>query len=339
MYRAETNGRSIPEAGDAGPATLWRLCVAIGEARRAGRLVPGAEDLVLRVTGDEAVDAAAGAPAGTGLDATVSVRWSAREGWALPATGEAQAPDLFELYRPLLCLPSCTPFVLAHLGQSIDGQIATRTGDSHYVNCPADIVHLHRLRALCDAVVVGRETAALDDPMLTTRLVPGPNPVRVVVDPDLRLPASLQVLTDGRADTLVACAGEHLEQARRRFGASRVIAVPRLGAQLDLAALRAALVARGLCVLFVEGGGLTVSRFVEQGVADRLHLAVAPVLVGAGRRGLQLAGTTLMRDSLRPAFRLFRLGADVLWDFDLRAAGSRQARGDGPADGGVRVIG
>ncbi len=303
MYRGETNG-SGPDVRRAEAAgQVWQRCLAIAEARRAGQAVPDA----------------------------VAV--------SLPMTLDPAERHLLELYEPLLRLPSFTSYAVAHLGQSIDGQIATRTGDSRYVNCPANIAHLHRLRALCDAVIVGRETAAVDNPMLTTRLVAGPSPVRVILDPDLRLPAKLQVLTDERAPTLVVCALEHLDQAGRRFGGSRVIGVGRADGLLDLTELRTRLAERGLYVLFVEGGGVTVSRFVEQGAADRLHLAVAPVLVGAGRSGLQLTGAPLMRDNLRPAYRLFQMGADVLWDFDLRGPATEQPGGGGSPDTGVRFIG
>ncbi|MEZ5661130.1 MAG: RibD family protein [Burkholderiaceae bacterium] len=334
MFRPESSGGAAGVNGVDEAERVWRICLAVGEARRAGGLVPGAAARALHEAGDGSIVAAP--LAGASPSAPVA-RWSAAEGWVLPDVADGAGRDLLELYRPVLQLRSHTTFVLAHLGQSIDGQIATRTGDSRYVNCPADITHLHRLRALCDAVIVGRETASVDDPMLTTRLVTGPNPVRVVLDPDGRLPSTIQLLTDGRADTLVVCANEHLAHAHRRFGESRVRGGGGAGAMLDLAELRDGLAQRGLYVLFVEGGGVTVSRFVEHGVADRLHLAVAPVLVGAGRSGLQLIGEPLMRDNLRPAHRLFRMGADVLWDFDLRAP--RPAQGDGAGDGAIRFIG
>lgn len=354
MYRAQTDPPD-PEARRADEADqVWRICVAIGEARRSGRLVPGATDLALRVAFDASIDAAGEstavpgpaavraeqAPAGSVGHSTphALARWSAAGGWMLPAVTEPAGRDLLALYRPLLELRSFTTFVLVHLGQSIDGQIATRTGDSRFVNCAANITHLHRLRALCDAVIVGRETATLDDPLLTTRHVTGPNPVRVVLDPDLRLPSTLRLLTDHPARTLVVCAPEHLEAARRRFGESRVIGVGRAGAQFDLAELRTRLAGHGLYVLFVEGGGVTVSRFIEQGAADRLHLAVAPVLAGAGRSGLQIAGAPLMRDNLRPPHRVFQMGIDVLWDFDMRGPAQAQPQEGGPPDTGIRII-
>ena len=74
--------------------------------------------------------------------------------------------------------------VVAHLGQSLDGRVATVTGSSRFVTGPEDVRHTHRLRALFDAVLVGARTACIDNPRLTTRLVPGRQPARVIVDPN-----------------------------------------------------------------------------------------------------------------------------------------------------------
>ena len=84
--------------------------------------------------------------------------------------------------------------VVGQCGQSIDARIATPTGHSHYINGEAGLAHLHRLRALVDAVVVGVGTAIQDDPLLTVRRVEGPSPARVVVDPNGRLPPTARVL-------------------------------------------------------------------------------------------------------------------------------------------------
>ncbi|MBT2323404.1 RibD family protein [Variovorax paradoxus] len=241
------------------------------------------------------------------------------EGW------NDEAVELLALLDPLLDRPpQGAPWVIGQLGQSLDGCIATRGGDSNYVNGAQVLLHLHRLRALCDAVIVGAGTVAIDNPQLTTRRVAGEHPVRVVLDPALRLPPSLRVFTDRQAPTLLACDAAREAEAARRVGADQVLGVPGLvnaEGTMDLHALLAALERRGLHVLFVEGGGITVSRFIAQGCMNRLHLSVAPVLIGGGRPGLLLPPRTAMRDCPRPASRVFRMGADVLWDLDLRGPG------------------
>src|ERR1700754_3479338 len=116
------------------------------------------------------------------MDSWASVPESFRSGIVpLPAPWEA-------LFGPLRAGRADSLMVVGQLGQSLDGRIATETGHSHYVNGPSGLAHLHRLRALVDAVVVGVGTALADDPQLTVRRVSGPQPARVVIDPNGRLP-------------------------------------------------------------------------------------------------------------------------------------------------------
>ena len=113
------------------------------------------------------------------------------------------------------------------------------------------------------------------------------------------------------------------EGAAERVGARQVLAVAGLvdpqGGEVRLRPLLDALAERGLPVVFVEGGGVTVSRFVQQGCMDRLHLSIAPLVIGGGRPGLSLPAGTALRDCPRPAGCVYRFGADILWDLDLRA--------------------
>ncbi|WP_235830042.1 RibD family protein [Algihabitans albus] len=225
---------------------------------------------------------------------------------------------LWPLYRPLL-KPVWT---LAHLGQTLDGRIATEGGASRYVTGPENLDHLHRLRALADAVIVGGATAALDDPRLTTRRVKGTNPVRVVLDPKRRLPSSLAIFLDGAAPTLLVAA-----EAAGPHGQAEVIAAPltadgRLSPQGVVAALRA----RGLKRLFVEGGGVTVSRWLVAGALDALQVTVAPMILGSGRPSLTLPPIEDLGLALRPACRTYALGVDVLFDFTLGDGSGRLNR-------------
>ena len=119
--------------------------------------------------------------------------------WETSAPATAAARDIFELYLPLQVQDGLT---VAQIGQSLDGRIATTTGRSHYITGAGDILRLHRLRALVDAVVVGAGTIASDDPRLTVREVEGDNPVRVILDPDTRLDPTRQVFSDGAARTV-----------------------------------------------------------------------------------------------------------------------------------------
>ena len=214
---------------------------------------------------------------------------TADAGWQLRGPCSAASAAYFDVCKPLLDArlaharqADAPPWVLAQLGQSMDGCVATAAGDSYFVTGAQSLLHLHRLRALCDAVLVGAGTVAIDDPQLTTRRVPGPHPVRVVLDPAARLDGRARVFSDGQAPTLWLCDAHHAAVARARLaaarpaveGAAEVLAVPGLldpadGAHsLHPARAVAALAERGLRLLFVEGGGVTVSRFLAADALD-----------------------------------------------------------------------
>jgi len=245
---------------------------------------------------------------GVWLDVHASGRWDT----SAPPTAAARA--LLELYLPLQLQAD---LVIGQLGQSLDGRIATVSGHSHYVTSREDIQRLHRLRALVDAVVVGAGTIAADDPRLTVREVEGDNPVRVILDPDDRLDPGCRVFADGAARTVVVrragpgAVGASLEGI--------VVLLPVSGPDgFKLGAVLEALRAQGLRRVLVEGGGITVSRFLQAGLLDRLHVTVAPLLIGSGRAALTLPAIETLAQALRPRCRHFHLGEDVLFDLDLR---------------------
>lgn len=250
-------------------------------------------------------------------DRRARLAWDGAWRSLLPAADEPHAE--VELYLPLASAHAGAPLVLGQLGQSIDGFIATASGESHYVTGEASLVHLHRLRALSDCVIVGAGTVAADDPRLTTRRVSGSNPLRVVLDPRLRLPTARYVFSDGAAPTLrVRAQGVPLPQARPCAGVED-IELPSREGRLDLSALLAELHRRGHHAILVEGGGVTLSTFLAVGLLDRVHIAVAPFIMGAGRAGLRVASPARLEDCLRPAPRVYALGHDVLFDCDLRS--------------------
>ncbi len=242
--------------------------------------------------------------------------------WTADAPPTEGAKKLLDVFAAIVAVPE---IVIGQLGQSLDGRIATESGASHYVTGQQDLERLHRLRALVDAVVVGTSTVALDDPRLTVRLVEGADPVRVVLDPSGRIDAASRVLSEVGGKTLVVRAAEGAAvesgtDANAAKGAYEVLRVPwSAPGELDLSRLLADLRARGLRRILVEGGGLTVSRFLECDLLDRLHVTVAPLLIGSGRPSLTLEPIVGLDEALRPAARRFSLGEDVLFDLDLRA--------------------
>ncbi len=285
----------------------WTLVRAAAAAARGNEAQPANGGHYV-LDGNRLIPLAAGD--GTGL-----LAWHGHWRSLLPPQDARQA--CLELYLPLAGRQEA-PLVIGQLGQSIDGFIATASGHSHYVTGEASILHLHRLRALSDCVIVGAGTVAADDPRLTTRLVSGENPLRVVLDPQLRLPLARQVFQDAQAPTLrVRARGVPLPATHVRAGVED-LELPAAAGRLDLASLLAELHARGHRSILVEGGGVTLSGFLAAGLLDRLHLAVAPFIMGEGRPGLRVPGVARLQDCLRPAPRIYALGEDVLFDCDLR---------------------
>ena len=238
-------------------------------------------------------------------------------GWEASAPPTPAARDLLDVYLPLTRGPD---FVIGQLGQSLDGRIATVSGSSHYITGPEDIRRLHRLRALVDAVILGAGTVAQDDPQLTVREVEGENPVRVVLDPDGRLGEDRRVFSDRAARTLVVRRATAPASSPPSPGdGPEVLTLAASGPEgFEPEAILEALRARGLRRVLVEGGGVTVSKFLEAGLLDRLHLTVAPLLMGSGRAGITLPPIETLDQSLRPRCRHVPLGDDLLFDLDLR---------------------
>jgi riboflavin-specific deaminase-like protein len=218
-------------------------------------------------------------------------------------------------FAPFRRADPARPFVVAQLGQSLDGRIATITGMSKYINGAPALDHLHRIRSEVDAVVVGAGTVVADDPQLTVRRVPGRSPARVVIDPTGRLKSPAKWLEHNGVSCFVitACSVESLPPGLQhiRLEADHGAIAPR--------AIVDALFARGMKKILIEGGARTISSFIDAGCIDRLHLLFAPIIIGSGRNGLDLAPISDLSGALRPRTVLYPLGErEFLIDCDLR---------------------
>lgn len=223
-------------------------------------------------------------------------------------SGRISDNALWPIYGPLIPKSGHQAVVIGQLGQSLDGRIATPAGQSHYINGAAALVHLHRLRALVDAVVVGVGTVVADNPQLTVRragLAPGKSqPARVIIDPTGRMPPAARCLHDDGARRIVV-------GAKAPAGAEH-IALPPVG---DPAGILKALAESGLHRVLVEGGANTLSRFLGAGCLDRLHIMVGPIIIGSGPNGVTLPVIDTLDKALRPDVSTYALpGGDILFD-------------------------
>lgn len=196
------------------------------------------------------------------------------------------------------------PYVVLKAAMTLDGRIATPSGESKWITGEAARTEAHRLRAECGAVLIGRGTAEKDNPSLTVRHVEARNqPTRILLDPGRKIPNSAQIF-DSKAPTLrVVC--DNPAEGELQVNGDR-------GA-IDLVALLRSLYARGVTSLLVEGGAHTLGRFLEAGLADRLELFIAPKTVGAGPCWLEREFDRPLSRADSFQFSSFRQIGDDLW--------------------------
>lgn len=223
------------------------------------------------------------------------------------------------------------PWVTAKYAMTLDGKTATRTGDSRWISGPASRRYAHTMRDRVDAVLVGIGTVLADNPRLTVRPAPadGRQPLRVVVDSQLRLPIDAALATELAAGTLLAHVNDGASSARAAELAARGIELLPLAAgergHVDLAALLTELARRGLSEVLVEGGGTLLAGLLAAELVDEVACCVAPVLTGGAAAPTPVEGEGYERiaDALRlerPA--VVRRGADVWITARLHASAS-----------------
>jgi len=215
--------------------------------------------------------------------------------------------------------------VVAQLAQSEDGFIASRTGDAEFVSGKLDRRHLHCIRAVVGAVMVGAGTVTADDPQLTVRAVEGQNPVRVILDPNARIPRHAKVLCSADAPTLWLV-GADVSVEDHLAEHVTVVRLPQTSAEkLDPHTIIEVIRQHVSGSVLVEGGGKTVSDFLSAGALDRLFLTKAPVLIGDGVPGIRFQGANAMTKTLRYPFRRYVFGQDVCTEYMLSAAARKHS--------------
>jgi len=207
--------------------------------------------------------------------------------------------------------------VVGQLGQSLDGQIATATGRSKYINGASGLKHLHTLRAWADVVIVGIGTVIEDDPRLTVRLVPGEHPMRLVLDPKGRIPAHAQLLSDQAVRTVVMTAVDcHPSGLPKHV---EVVSLATTGqGRLPPSAVLQWLFLQGYQRILVEGGPVTLAGFMAANCVDHLHLLTSALLLGAGKPGIQQPTLNHLSQARRFLATAHQLGEDLLLACDLR---------------------
>jgi diaminohydroxyphosphoribosylaminopyrimidine deaminase / 5-amino-6-(5-phosphoribosylamino)uracil reductase len=235
-------------------------------------------------------------------------------------------PDLTDggaIYAPIA--GAFGSFVIAQVGQSLDGRVATLSGDARDVSGSDGLIHLHRCRALVDAVIVGVNTVTVDDPRLSVRMVKGRDPVRVIVDCHGQLDGAESLFHDNGAPVIVV---QSTKAPRKAIANATIIRLPAEDCGLNTGAILQALAEKGLHRILVEGGARTIARFIEAGHVDRLHVAISPIIIGSGPSGINLSPIQRLCEAYRPATTVYSLGSDVLFDCIFRRKPLLERQGD-----------
>ena len=216
------------------------------------------------------------------------------------------------------------PFVTVKFAQSLDGRIATSTGDSRWISAPPSLRLAHKLRSEHDAILVGIGTVLADDPQLTVTLIKGRNPLRVVIDSRLRIPLTSRVLADGAAAGTLVVAAMTANPKRvseiQKVGAE-ILRLPtvRNGSGIDILCLLDELGRRGVASVLVEGGKGIITSLLAARAVDRMVVVIAPKIIGQGTEAIGDLGISGLSDAITfSSVKTRRLGDDVIFDGRLK---------------------
>lgn len=198
---------------------------------------------------------------------------------------------------------------VSHFAQSLDGRIATESGDSRWIGSDANLIHAHRMRALCEGILIGSGTLKMDQPALTVRHVPGENPQRIVLGSSRN--GDFGSLKKSCPDVVWAIGDA---QSREEVGVKYISLTSASSGNLACETLLQELYKRGIHSVYIEGGAQTTSCFLEEGMIDILQLHISPQLLGSGISGIQLPEIQKITDSTRFAeFQFLPVGNSIMF--------------------------
>ena len=316
---------ALDARADLATTTCWRALRLLAERLRdhAGPV----SSCSLLIAEDPRVALDAEPPAGDGWLVTVSFDPRAHARLAPAAPGETRyeledvivmrrtvagtlppaAAELLELYVPY-CLAALharrlrRAFAVSHFAQSLDGRIATREGDARWIGCDENQVHAHRMRALCDGILIGSHTLECDRPALTVRHADGTDPVRIV----LGAAGDIGCLERAGSSAIVLID----DDPRVRSGQARHVVLPRTGGAIATSAVLEALYEHDILSVYIEGGATTTSKFLVEGNIDVVQLHISPMIIGPGINSFCSPSIRLVHDSVRFGAHLYRSVGD-----------------------------
>ena len=214
--------------------------------------------------------------------------------------------------------------VTVSYAQSLDGRIATRSGDSKWISGPETLKLAHRLRRKADAVIVGIGTVLIDDPLLTLRLCRGSSPLRVILDSGLRIPTECRLVQSSRSHpttiytTAAAMDDSALEgkvKQLKALGVGIVAVAENPENRVSITGVLDHLAAGNCRKVLIEGGKDVITSFLRRRLVNGMVVVTAPIIIGSGVEAIGNINTPALTEALRPTrFRTRRLGKDLIWE-------------------------
>ena len=218
---------------------------------------------------------------------------------------------LMESYLQIIFNKSKYPYIFGHLAQTLDGYIATESGESRYISSIDNLEHLHMLRAISDVVLVGSNTVKFDNPKLTTRLVKGPNPMRVVIDKNDTIKNSCNLLKNKDRK------GFKIVSDKLKPNDENIFLLPLKKDEFRITDIISLLKSLGNKIIFIEGGGNIISHFYRKKFLNRLHLCISPILIGRGISSFIIDKNVKINEAKIKKISYIKMGKDILCNIKL----------------------
>jgi riboflavin-specific deaminase-like protein len=201
-------------------------------------------------------------------------------------------------------------FLIGQIGQSLDGKIALNNGNSHYINEKESILYLHCLRSVCDGVLVGVNTIIKDNPLLTTRKIKGSNPVRLIIDPSLKLSNRYKIFKDDNRNIIFTNSNK-----QKKFNNTLIVKFPKKNFTNNIFQY---LKKTSFKNILVEGGPTTLSNFIEMKLLNYMQFIISPTLIGSGIDSLKLKPIANLKNAIRVKNTISKLGKEIVITLNLK---------------------
>ena len=226
--------------------------------------------------------------------------------------------ELFNIFLPIILNKSKEPYIIGHLAQTLDGYIATQAGESKYISCRENIEHIHRLRAISDIIIVGSKTVLLDNPKLTTRMVEGSNPLRMVLNSKNNLNNNLNIFAHKDRN------GFKVINKNEQTKMNNIFSLPAYKKGFKISDIIKLIKKLNKRIVFIEGGGSTISSFYSNQYLNKLHLCISPIIIGDGRSSFILEKKPSIKDFKDHKISYYKMGSDILCDIDLSSFSTKK---------------